>query len=290
MALQSIYTSHGGEQHVRQWCRDRLSAWATPHEVSTLETSLGVTTVVTAGQGPAVVLLAGTNFCAATMLEVADALAPTRQVILADLPGQPGLSSSQRPRRERVTAYGRWTEEVMKKAVSGPAVLVGHSLGAAVALATTPGPHLAGLVLVSPAGLSRARLTPAVLRATLPWIAAPSPARSRALLNLMSGQAPHSAGTDQNLVEWMTLVARHTRTSLAPPPLPGPLLRRWAGTPVLVATGTQDCFYPLARIAGSARALLGTEAIALPGVGHLGPHEDPALLTALLDRLDTHRE
>ncbi|WP_188196831.1 alpha/beta fold hydrolase [Nonomuraea sp. SYSU D8015] len=105
----------------------------------------------------------------------------------------------------------------------------------------------------------------------------------------MSGPASHAAGTEQDLVEWMTLVARHTRTSLAPPPLPGPLLRRWADTPVLVATGTHDRFYPPAGIAGPARALLGTEIIALPGVGHLGPHEDPALLPALLDQLDTHR-
>ncbi|WP_188196830.1 alpha/beta fold hydrolase [Nonomuraea sp. SYSU D8015] len=142
--------------------------------MSTLETSLGMSTAVTAGQGPAVVLLAGTNFCPATLLQVADALTPTRQVIMVDLPGQPGLSSSQRLRRERVMAYGRWVGEVMEQLVSGPAVLVGHSLGAAVALSTTPGPHLAGLLLVSPAGLSRARLTPALLRATLPWLAAPS--------------------------------------------------------------------------------------------------------------------
>ncbi len=251
----------------------------------TMETSLGTTAVVIAGHGPCVLLLPGTNFCAATLLEVADALLPDHRVIIADLPGQPGLSAPQRPGPGRLAAYGRWVGEVVGQVSAGPAVVVGHSLGAAVALATRPGPQISGLVLASPAGLSRARLTPALLGVTLPWLAAATTDRSQALLRYMSGQTRGMAGADHRLAEWMTLVARHSRTSLAPPPVPKPIVRRWAGTPVVVATGAEDRFYPPARIGRPARALLGTDVVAVPGLGHLGPHEDPTLLPALLDRL-----
>jgi pimeloyl-ACP methyl ester carboxylesterase len=285
VASPTIYTSSAGEQRIRRWCRERLDSWATRHQTRTLTTGLGATTVVIAGQGPGVLLLAGTNFCAATLWEVADALLPDHRVIMADLPGQPGLSDPARPRRGRLAAYGRWAGQVIDQVSDDPVVVVGHSLGAAVALAAQPGPQIGGLVFVAPAGLSRARLTPALLSLTLPWLAAPTAARSQALLRYMSGRPGGPSGPDLVLAPWMTLVARHSRTSLAPPPLPASVVRRWQHTPVVVATGTEDRFYPPARIGGPVRALLDTEVVAVPGLGHLGPHEDPALLPALLDRL-----
>ncbi|MEV4837856.1 hypothetical protein AB0K05_25265 [Nonomuraea sp. NPDC049486] len=85
----------------------------------------------------------------------------------------------------------------------------------------------------------------------------------------MSGAAHKTTGATHELAEWMTLVARHSRTSLAPSLLPAPLVRRWRDTPVVVATGEEDCFYPPARLREPALALLGTEAVAMPGGGHL---------------------
>ncbi|MEV4566147.1 hypothetical protein AB0K12_20490 [Nonomuraea sp. NPDC049419] len=52
-----------------------------------------------------------------------------------------------------------------------------------------------------------------------------------------------------------------------------------------MATGTEDHLHPPSRIARPARALLGTDVVAVPGLGHLGPHEGPTLLSALLSRL-----
>lgn len=65
------------------------------HRVSTL----GSTHVVSAGDGRPLVLLPGTNFCAAAWLDLIGVLAATHRVHAIDLPGQPGLSHGQRPRR-----------------------------------------------------------------------------------------------------------------------------------------------------------------------------------------------
>ncbi|MGI5290955.1 alpha/beta hydrolase [Nonomuraea polychroma] len=184
-----------------------------------------------------------------------------------------------------MAAYGRWAGEIVGQVSADPVMVVGHSLGAAVALAAKPGPQISGLVLVSPAGLSRACLTPALFGVTLPWLAALTAGRSQALLRYMSGQTRGMAGADHMLAEWMTLVARHSRTSLAPLPLPEPIVRRWAGTSVVVATRAEDRFYPPARIDRPARTLLDADVVTVPGPGHLGPHEGPALLPALLGRL-----
>src|SRR5690606_14880052 len=115
-----IYRSPEAEAAVRGWCRERLNAWDVPHRTLTLRTGLGATTVVSAGQGPGVLLLPGTNFCAATSLRIAEPLLGEHTVFLADLPGQPGLSAADRPGGNRLFAYGRWATE---------APLAGHAHG-----------------------------------------------------------------------------------------------------------------------------------------------------------------
>jgi hypothetical protein len=75
-----------------------------------------------------------------------------------------------------------------------------------------------GLVLLGPGGIMCLRVSPRVMSATMPWLLAPTPTRSGRLLQLMlaDGHTPSPA-----LVQWMTLVARHTRSSLgAKQPVP----------------------------------------------------------------------
>ncbi|MFI6743196.1 alpha/beta fold hydrolase [Nonomuraea sp. NPDC050451] len=76
-----------------------------------------------------------------------------------DLPGQPGLSDPHRPRRGRSVWYGRKLDEVLTVADLDRAVLVGNSLGAAVALAADS-PRIAARALVSPAGFVRLTVDP----------------------------------------------------------------------------------------------------------------------------------
>lgn len=158
-----------------------------------------------------VLLVSGTNFNAAMALSWAQALARHRQVHVVDLPGQPGLSDEYRPAQNRVGWYGQALAQVLDAAGLDRVIVVGNSLGAAVALACDSS-RIAGRVLVSPGGIVRLAVTPGLLRATMPWLMRPSADRTRTLLELF---VPPGAAPPEREVEWMTLIARHCRTTLA---------------------------------------------------------------------------
>ncbi|WP_336922158.1 alpha/beta fold hydrolase [Aquipuribacter sp. SD81] len=276
--MRSRYRTDEGRRVVVAWCRERLAETDVAHEERSVETGAGSSHLLVAGRGGAtVLLLPGTDMAAATSLPLVRALVEEGlRVVVADLPDQPGLSDADLPRRHRMTAYGTWAGQVVERLrhespQPGPLVVVGHSLGAAVALAM-PTAGVAALVLVDPAGLVRLRVGRRVLAATLPWVLRPTPARSRALLEQLTGPGhPPSA----QLVEWFTLVARCCRPVGAPGPLPGAVLDRWRGTPVHVLSGEHDCFLPPDALAAAARDRLGTALTVLPGLGHLAVDEDP---------------
>ncbi len=92
------YRSRQGHELVRNWCERRLDEWTVAHERHEVDTGAGRTHLVVAGSGEVIVLLLpGTNFNAATSLSLASALAARVRVVLADLPGQPGLSTGHLP-------------------------------------------------------------------------------------------------------------------------------------------------------------------------------------------------
>jgi pimeloyl-ACP methyl ester carboxylesterase len=275
-----LYRKPEGEQAIRSWSTARLDAWTVPHERRIVSSALGQTSLVTAGDGPATVLyLPGTNFNAASSLPLAGALAARLRVVVADLPGQPGLSAGRRPPGLR--AYGAWIDEIVAGLDVRRVLLAGHSLGAAAALTADPaGVH--GLLLLDPAGLIRLRVGLGTLGATLPWLMRPTPARSARLLALMHarGRAP-----SPEHVEWMTLVARHVRTSLAPPPLPPEVLDRWRDTPRAVLCGDQDCFLPVPRLADAVRRKLGVDLDVVAEAGHLTPEDQPERVAEAISAL-----
>lgn len=272
----TIYRSPEGQREVRQWCAQQLAAWGHPHTMRTLPTSLGSTHVVTSGSGPPVVLLAGTNFAAATWLPLIASLSARHTVHAVDLPGQPGLSAPQRPRRG-MPRYGEWLVQLLPTLDASTSTLVGHSLGAAVVMqAMSSGPLAAHAVLLDPAGLMRLRVSAAVLRPTLPWMRRPDERTSAALLRMM--MAP-GAVPDLDLVRWMSLVGRHVRTSLAPSPLPDPVVARLRCRHVHVLSGRSDPFLPPDRLRRAVRRRLpGASFEPVDGAGHLLPHEQPEVV------------
>ncbi|MGD9482828.1 alpha/beta hydrolase [Streptomyces sp. TRM70308] len=226
-------------------------------------------------------MVPGTNSNAATSLPLAAALARRWRTHVVDVPGQPGLSAPTRPPGRSPGGYGTWLGEVLDQLARGPVVVVGHSLGGGIALACAS-PHLAGRVLLAPAGLARLRVTPRVLAVSLPWLLRPDERRGARLLDVLTG--PGTAPRAE-LATWLTLVARSCRSSLAPAPLPGPVLERARAVPNAVATGEHDVFLPPRRLTRPARARLGVPVRTLPGAGHLAPDTDPALVAGLVAAL-----
>jgi pimeloyl-ACP methyl ester carboxylesterase len=277
----SIYRTPAGEHRIRDWCRHTLAARLPDARSCLLDTPLGPTHITRAGEsGPPVVLVPGTNFNAATSIPLVSRLAARHRVTVLDVPGQPGLSTGVRPSDDRVRSYRAWLDHVLATLATEPVVLVGESLGAAVALCATPGPRVRALVTVAPAGLDAARLSGAVLAVSLLWLLRPTPLRSHRLLTAMSGGA--SIDDQDHLAEWLTLAARDARTSLAPRPLPGPVFTAWRTTPRYVLVGARDPFFPPRRLGGPVTRLLGTSVTVLPGCGHLVSHQDPDAVTQVV--------
>lgn len=275
--MTNAYRSQAGAEQVQDWCRAALARWVVPHQTHVVDTSLGTTHVVSLGAGDHVcVYLAGTNFNAASSTAVLGALAGTFRVYAADLPGQPGLSAADRPAVEH-SGYAWWVTELIDWVAGrdGRAriLVAGHSRGAAVALSANPD-TVHGPALFSPAGLIAVSPTLTMLRATLPWLVRRNTVGARRLLDYMSG--PGRAPAD-DLVEWMTIVARACRTTGAPGPLPDTDLVRWKGHNVRVAIGDHDVFFPIARLHKACRDTLGLEPLVVPGAGHLLVDEEPEL-------------
>jgi pimeloyl-ACP methyl ester carboxylesterase len=279
----SVYKDDRGRDAIAAWCRRALDQWRTPHETRILRTSLGRTSVVVAGGGreAPVLVLPGTNASAAALLPFADVLARRRhgQLLLVDLPGQPGLSDPERA--PDPSAYGRWLDEVVGQIDATP-IVVAHSLGAAVALHADPAnPRLGPLVLVAPAGFVGAHLSFGVLKVTVPWLVRPNDDTARALVALMA--APGHAA-DPRTTDWFRVVGRHCRATKAPAPLTGPQLARWRGHPIRFVLGADDPFFRPDKVLAAARVagLDATRVTTLARTGHLIPDERPDDLVAVL--------
>lgn len=261
-----MYKSPRGQLAVRQWCSGALERAGFPLASATVDTSAGQVALVSAGGGsPRVVVVPGTAFNAAAALPWLEALSARWTATVVDLPGQPGLSDPRRPWRARLAWYGRILDEVLAAAGLGEVVLAGNSLGAAVALAAGS-PRIAARALISPAGIIRLSVDPALALALARWLLHPTPGHTRSMLRLFTAPGEDPPETE---VEWMTLMAASCRTTLAPPPLPAALLARRASRPCVVGTGEHDRFLPPRCLAAALRQAMGIDLRILPGMGHL---------------------
>ncbi|MFI2212483.1 alpha/beta fold hydrolase [Streptomyces sp. NPDC020141] len=273
--MSSIYRSARGRDIITSWCADRLRAWPVPQERITVEAGGSPTHITAAGpEGAPVVFVPGTNFCAAASLPLASALVDAgHRVLLPDVPGQPGLSSGERgPAAGRMSWYGAWLSEVIEQTATGPVTVMGHSFGAAIALSCTSS-RIERMILVSPGGITRLSVPPRLLAASAAWFLRPTAASSRRLLRAM-----HAPGRQprEELVEWMTLVARHSRSSGAPA-MAEPSQNTY---PRQVVLGTHDVFLPVDRLRRAVRARLGVELDVMAEAGHLLVEEHPQRLAA----------
>ena len=264
--MPAVYKNPRGQRAVRRWCTEALARADFSITSKTLTTSAGRVELTSAGTGRTrVVLVPGTGFNAAVALPWLRALSAHWPTTVVDLPGQPGLSDPRRPRRSRSAWYGRVLDEILTDMDADDVVLVGNSLGAAVALAASS-PRVAARALVSPAGIMRLSVDPRLALASTIWLLRPTPANTRGMLRLFVGPGEEPPATE---VEWMTLMAASCRTTLAPPPLPPGLLARRAERPCVIGVGEHDRFLPPRRLVPAARRTMGLDVRVFPGMGHL---------------------
>jgi pimeloyl-ACP methyl ester carboxylesterase len=120
-----------------------------------------VTSVLEGGAGTPIVLLHGPGGYGAQWVRVIPEMSKSHRVIAPDLPGH-GTSEffSDAPTPERVSA---WLDDLIECTCSQPPVLVGHTLGGAIAarFAAESDRKLAALVLVDMLGLTAFQPQPA---------------------------------------------------------------------------------------------------------------------------------
>jgi pimeloyl-ACP methyl ester carboxylesterase len=271
--MPTVYKNPRGQRAVRQWCSDALARADFPVTTATLDTSVGPVELTSAGTGrPRVVMVPGTGSNAAMALPWLRALSARWATTVVDLPGQPGLSDPRRPRRHRLAWYGRALDEILAAMDADGVVLVGNSLGAAVALAAES-PRIRARALVSPAGFIRLSVDPKLMLASAVWLLRPTAEHTRRMLRLFVVPGAEPPETE---VEWMALMATCCRTTLAPPPLSAELLARRAQRPCVVGVGEHDRFLPPRRLAPAVRRTMNRDVRVFAGVGHLttGDHLD----------------
>ena len=198
--MPTLYKNARGQHAVQEWCSRALARAKFPIITANLATSVGPVAVTSAGTGrPRVVMIPGTGFNAAVALPWLQALSEHWATAVVDLPGQPGLSDPRRPRRGRLAWYGRTLDDILATLDVDSVVVVGNSLGRAVALAATS-KRIAARVLVSPGGFIRLGVDPKLVLASAVWLARPTVEHTRRMLRLFVAPGADPPETE---VEWM---------------------------------------------------------------------------------------
>jgi pimeloyl-ACP methyl ester carboxylesterase len=238
------------------------------------------------GSLPAVVMIHGAGMDHTVWTLPARSLAHRGRAVLA--PDLAGHGRSQGPPLANIPAMAAWLLRLMDAAGVGEAALVGHSMGAIVALAAAtdaPG-RVRRLVLLGAAG--RMPVHPDLLRAA----ANDRPEAADLIVSWGHGPAGHLGGGPAPGL-WLMGGARR----LLERALEGVLASDLAACesydalgaagrvacPALLLLGAEDKMTPPSRAKALAAALRQVETVLLPGAGHMLTSEVPdAVIDALL--------
>ena len=229
-----------------------------------------------AGSGPPLVLIHGAGGSADLWRPQLEHLADVARVVVPDLPGHGPLGGRGEP---SIAAYADWLGAFIASLDAGPVVLVGHSMGGAVAqaLALERPERLAGLVLIG----TGARLR--VLARLVDLLRERSSEGQRLIRDLS-----FAPGAPRECVETVDRVLRAS----APLVLLGDFLgcdrfdvrERLAGirTPTLVLTGAEDRLTPPTYARFLAERIPGASLVEIRAAGHFPQLEQPAAVNVAI--------
>ncbi|MFB6888632.1 alpha/beta fold hydrolase [Kitasatospora sp. NPDC056327] len=250
---------------------EALARWPVPVEPLTVPTPFGATRVNAFGpdDGPPLVLLHGGGATGACWSAGAAALAGAgHRVLAADLVGDPGRSTLDRPRLGGTADLSAWLDAVLDGLGLPAADLAGHSYGGWIALryALHAPARVGRLALLDPTRCF-AGFRPGYLLRALPLFLPPrSAAKARAYLDRESG------GTHLDQA-WRELYALGFAGFPAARPVTGPRPTRaelrTLTAPVLVLLAERSRAHDSRAVADRARrALPDATVTVLPGVSH----------------------
>jgi magnesium chelatase accessory protein len=253
-----------------------------------------------AGSGPAVLLLHGTGASTHSFAGLIPLLAAHGRVIAVDLPGH-GFTSAPRGGAASLPAMARLVAALLGDLQVAPAVIVGHSAGAAVALrlvldqglrprgliginaALTPFPGIAGrlfpalarALFLNPfaAGLvaKRARDADRVDRLLDGTGSAQLPEQSRALYHRLFSNRHHVDATLGMMAKWDLASLWDDMVRLP--------------VPLRLIASDGDRTVPPAHADRVAGRVPGAQAVHVPRLGHLAHEEDPQTLADWIEAL-----
>jgi pimeloyl-ACP methyl ester carboxylesterase len=229
-----------------------------------------------AGSGSALVLVHGAGGSADLWRPQLDGLADLGQVVAPDLPGHGPLGGPGKP---SISGYAEWLNGFLAERGGGPVVLVGHSMGGAVAqsLALARPERLTGLVLIATG--ARLRVLPRIVD-----LLRQRPREGQSLIQDLS----FGPGAPRDCTDLVDRVLRES----APLVTLGDYLAcdrfdvrdRLAGirAPTLVVTGTEDRLTPPKFGRFIAETIPGARLVEIPGAGHFPQLEQPAAVVAAI--------
>jgi 3-oxoadipate enol-lactonase len=228
------------------------------------------------GAGPAVLLLHGIGTSLALWDAVAAALAPSHRVIRFDLRGF-GKSAAPANPPYSLGLWARDARAVLVDRKAEPAIVVGHGLGASVAMemALDFPPAVRGIVLVGAATHVLATSAPLVRQQM-------EAAERQGMAAVAALQQPTLAPARADLVtRYRDLLVGSNAASFARAvraTMQVDLSERMEdlAKPTLVVVGQQDAVAPPNRAREIEEGVSGARLAVLPGVGHLAPLEAPA--------------
>lgn len=267
----SLYKSAEGHTSAQAAYAKLLNYISVPYTTIWVETPVGLTHVLCAGQetAPPMVLLHGQGASAPTWNGQINELAQHFRILAPDVPASMGKSTPTRlPRAGK--AAGEWLAATLEGLGVSSAHIVGISNGAwlALKLATVAPQKIKSATLISAAGLVQTSLK-LILKA-IPIIgfgALLSPERKAHYFARMMG-VPGQATPEQDL-EMFTVLLGYFKTEPTPGPLPESELRCLTA-PTQLLIGEYEAAFPAPRVIKRAQAVLPNllRAEVLPAVGH----------------------
>ena len=251
------------------------------------------------GGGPRLLLIHGTGSSGPSWAAVAERLSDRFELLLPDLPGH-GATQGFADHRAGLPRMADALATLLDELAWSPALVAGHSAGAAVMLQMTLDGRIAPRGLLSVNGALEP--LPALVRHVfpplarliaasplLPRIAAARASRPAALARLIASTGSQLATRDVERYQRLLSQPGHVRGALD-------MMAHWRldtlqaalpglNTPLWLAAGTADGTVPCAQSERVARWVPRARYLPLPKLGHLAHEEAPEVVCQLIDRL-----